>query len=298
VPAAALRSTPRCELGESPRWDARSGRLYWIDIPAGAVHRVDPIRGTVTTRSIGQLVSAIVPYADRWLIGVESGAQVRDREFTLVEEVVLPVPTAVRMNDGAVDRSGRFFLGSLATDDRAGAGQLFRIDPDGGVTCVLSGLDTSNGICWSPDGTRMFHTDSGTRVIRAYAYDESTGSMGAGEVFYQHPDDGAVPDGITVDADGTLWVALWDGARIIHLDASGRITEEVPVEAQRPTSVAFGGDGLSTLFITSAAGGVPSPGDGDGRVHTFRPRRPGLAQNSVSTTPVTWSSSSSRKTAR
>ena len=211
--AAALPSTPRCELGESPRWDSRSGRLYWIDIPAGAVHSLDPNRGTVTSRSIGRLVSAIVPYADVWLVGVESGAQVRDREFALLDELVLPIPPAVRMNDGAVDGRGHFFLGSLASDDRPGAGQLFRIDPDGAVTCVLSGLDVSNGICWSPDGTRMFHTDSGTRVIRGYAYDDSTGSLGPGEVFYQHPDDGAVPDGIAVDADGGLWVALWDGAR-------------------------------------------------------------------------------------
>jgi len=296
--AAVLPSTPRCELGESPRWDARSRRLYWIDIPAGAVHTLDPLSGAVTTRVLGQLVSAIVPYADGWLLGVESGAQLRDRDFGLRDAIDLPIPAAVRMNDGAVDRSGRLFLGSLASDDRPGAGQLFRIDPDGAVTCVLSGLDVSNGICWSPDGTRMFHTDSGTRVIRAYPYDHSTGALGAGESFYEHPDDGAVPDGIAVDADGGLWVALWDGARVIHLDPSGQLTDEVPVAAKRPTSVAFGGDDLNTLFITSAAGGVAEPRDGDGRLHTFRPRRPGLDQNSVSTTPVTWSASSSRKTAR
>ena len=80
----------------------------------------------------------------------------------------------------------------------------------------------------------MFHTDSGTRVIRGYAYDDETGSLGAGEAFYKHPDDGAVPDGITVDADGGLWVALWDGARIIHLDTSGRVDDEVPVDADDP----------------------------------------------------------------
>lgn len=297
--SALIENSPRCALGESPRWDAASGRLLWVDIPVGAVHALEPNTGDVDTAQLGQLVSALARHADGWLLGVETGAQFRDDRFRLISEIeVLPTGAKVRMNDGALDPAGRFFLGSLASDGRAGAGELFRFDPDGTSRVVLQGLDVSNGIAWSLDDTLMYHVDSGTRTIRAHRYDAATGELGGSEVFYEHPADGAVPDGIALDAAGGLWVALWDGARIIRLDASGRRTDEVAVDAARPSSVAFGGPDLGTLFITSAIDDLTEVGPGDGLLHTYRPSVPGRPQKAVSTTPITWSDSSTRNSAR
>lgn len=296
---AAGPDEARCVLGESPRWDAATGRLLWVDIPAGRVHHFDPVVGATGVHELGELVSAIVRCADGWLVGVRRGVQFRDKNFALVAEVSdLPIGADTRLNDAAADRAGRLLIGSLATDGRPGAGRLLRVDPDGSHTTLLDGLDISNGLAFSVDESVLFHVDSGARTVRAHAYDSARGALGDSEIFYRHPADGGVPDGIAFDAEGGLWVAMWGGSRVIRLDGSGRVDVQVAVPARQPSSVCFGGAGLDHLYVTTAADGLADPADGDGRLYVCRPGVVGRVQNPVSTTPITWSDSSTRNRAR
>jgi sugar lactone lactonase YvrE len=287
-----------CELGESPRWDAATGRLWWVDLLAGLVHNLDLATGAVASIELGQPVSALARHAEGWVVAVETGVQYRDLEFVLTAELaVLARPTIVRMNDAALDPAGRFLVGSLAYDGRAGAGRLYRITGEA-VEVLLDGLDISNGIAWTADGTTMYHVDSGTRTIRAHDYDPGSGRLGRARPFYVHPDDGAVPDGIALDAAGGLWVALWGGGRVIRLDPRGVVTDEVPLPARLPAGIAFGGPDLATLYITSARVELADPRPADGALFAFRARVAGAAQKLVRVTPMTVSASSTWKIAR
>lgn len=298
-----VAGAPRCELGESPRWDATSQRLWWVDLLAGLVHRLDPVTGRHDTTDLGVPVSALAQHTDGWVVAVETGVQFRDNDFALLAEVpVFARSTGMRMNDAMLDPCGRFVVGTLAYDGRAGAGTLYRIDPDGAVTVLLDGLDVSNGIVWTADGTCMLHVDSGARTIRSHDYDLATGTLGAAQLRYEHPRDGAVPDGIALDSEGGLWVALWGGGRVVRVDETGAITDEVVVPAAQPAGVAFGGADLRTLFVTSARVDLDeselAARPANGRLFACRPGVQGQAQKLVRVTPTIRSSSSTRNSAR
>jgi len=254
----------------------------YVDLLAGWVHWFDPAKGLSRSVEIGEPVSAVTRDAEGWLLAVETGIQRRDRSFALTDRIdVLERPTLMRMNDGSIDARGRFYVGSLSYDGREGRGCLYRFDPDGSWRVLAEGLGVSNGIGWSPGLDRLYHVDSAARTVYVRSYDEDTGELGAAEVFYLHPHDGAVPDGIAIDVAGGLWVVLWDGARIIRLDARGAISDVVAVPAPRVTSVAFGGPGLATLFITSARIGLDEATlhkhPASGQLFSFVPSIPGLA---------------------
>ncbi|MGH3510306.1 MAG: SMP-30/gluconolactonase/LRE family protein [Nocardioidaceae bacterium] len=256
APITVVAGAPRSELGESPCWDPRTNRLLWVDILAGLVHTIT-VEGTTRTFKIGQPVSAVVADGDGWLLAVETGIQRCDRDLSLVGAVdLLPRPTLVRMNDAARDSRGRLWVGTLAYDERPGAGTLFRVDPDDSAHSMVTGLGISNGIAWSADERRMYHVDSLARIIWAREYDVATGEIGAPTAWYRPGDRAGVPDGIALDADGCLWVALWGGAAVVRLDPEGRVIDEIAVPALQVSSVAFGGEGLRTLFVTTASEGL------------------------------------------
>jgi sugar lactone lactonase YvrE len=264
--------TPVCDLGEGPFWDAATGSLVFVDLLAGLVHLLDVRAGRCRTVDIGLPVSAVLPAGENWLLVVENGFRLCDPAWkTLWSHEVFERPTPVRMNDAACDPHGRLYAGTLAYDGTDGLGALYRLDADGSCRQVAENLGISNGIAWSPDRAVMYHVDSAARVIYAREYDERTGQLGAAPVFYAHQDD-AQPDGIAVDADGGLWVALWDGGRVIRLDSTGTLTDEVAVPAPRTTSVAFGGDDLRTLYVTSAH---TEPDPSSGKVFCFTTEVPG-----------------------
>jgi sugar lactone lactonase YvrE len=246
------------ELGEGPVWDAAHEELIWVDIDRGLVHRRSRRHGD-RTLDAGQPVGCAVPRAGGGL-----ALALRDG-FALVapgeDEVRLVAPVErdradARMNDGACDSRGRFWAGtmSLAGDTRAAA--LYRLDPDLRVTRVLSGISVSNGIGWAPDSSVLYHVDSPRRRIDAYEFDEAGGAIGARRSAIQVPADLGTPDGLAVDAEGGIWIALWGGSAVVRFSPEGERYERLRLPVANVTSCCFGDRDLGTLFVTTAARGA------------------------------------------
>ncbi|SEF54820.1 Sugar lactone lactonase YvrE [Nonomuraea solani] len=239
---------PRARLGEGPRWDASTGTLLWVDIPAGLVHRLDG--DSQETIDVGQPVGVAVPREQGGLaLAVRDGfAVLADGRLTVVAPVTAAERPGNRMNDGACDRAGRFFAGTKAEDDTPGAGALYRLDPDRTSRRVLDGVTISNGVGWSPDERLLYYVDTPTGRVDVFDYDPATGEMADRRTFAELPQ----PDGLTVDATGHVWVALWGGGAVVRLrpDGGHDLTLEVP--ATNVTSCAFGGAGLDELYVTTA----------------------------------------------
>jgi len=244
----------RADLGESPLWSTVESALYWIDIAGRRLHRLadgDPEPrswdlpakpGCLASRASGGLIVALA-----------TGVHAFDPETGVLTLLVDPEPDQPgnRLNDGAADLASRLWVGSMDDAEKSpDAGSLYRIDPDGTCTTMLTGLGISNGIGWSPDGATMYHTDTTTRTISAYDFDAATGTISAGRTFAT--DEDCYPDGLTVDADGYVWSAKWDGWRIVRYAPDGAIDRVLPMPVQRPSCVAFGGPDLDRLYITSA----------------------------------------------
>ena len=273
-PRLAQLPVPPAALGEGPCWEPAEGALYWTDIPAHRVHRL-AVDGTHTAWDTGQPVGAIVPRAGGgmalaakdgfWALDPASG------RLTLLAHAEADVPDN-RMNDGACDRAGRLFAGTMAEDESPGAGALYRLGPDHAVTRVLRGVSVSNGIGWSLDESRMYYIDSPTCGIDVFDYDAASGALGNRRVFAAVGGDGVVPDGLAVNADGYIWVALWGGGALVRYRPDGRLEQTLEVPAANVTCCAFGGTDLATLYITTAAG----PGACGGALFSCRPGPTGL----------------------
>lgn len=240
-------------LGEGPVWDARSSTLRWVDIENGEVHRFDPASGTDTFFEVGEPVGAVaVRAAGGLVLATKSGLYTcldNGGRRTLLHEVDTDPPGG-RFNDGKADPWGRFWAGTmLAGTD--GAAALYRLDPDHSLHRVLTGVTTSNGLGWSPDGTTMYYVDTPTGGIDAFDHDPSSGELTNRRRLVDV--EGGSPDGLTIDAEGCLWLALWDGWSVRRFAPDGRLLTTVEVPARRVTSCAFGG---STLYITTARTGL------------------------------------------
>ena len=247
---------PVATLGEGPVWDDQHQVLYWVDIPESLVYRMDA-DGSVTSWGVGQPVGAVVPRASGGLVvAVRDGFMALDLasgELAMLAPVEQDRPEN-RMNDGSCDRAGRFYAGTMADDERPAAGTLYRLDPDLSVTTIHTGVGISNGIGWSPDERLMYYIDSHTYQVDVFDYDPATGAIDGRRRFAAVGGGDAVPDGLTVDADGGVWVAVWGGGAVLHHDPGGRVRETVELPAEYVTSCAFGGPGLDRLYITTAAG--------------------------------------------
>ena len=258
-----------CTLGEGPVWDARDQSLYWVDIPEGRVHRL-AADGSLSNWDTGQPVGAVVPRASGGLVvAVRDGFAALDPvsgALTMLAEVEMDQP-GNRMNDGSCDRAGRFFAGTMAFDESPEAGALYRLDPDLTVTTLLTGVGISNGIGWSPDEQLMYYIDSPAHQVDVLDYDAATGQIGGRRTFKVVGEDDVVPDGLTVDAEGGVWVALWEGYALLHLDKGGELIETLDLPAARVTSCAFGGPDLDRLYITTAEG----PGESGGALFVCEP---------------------------
>ena len=254
---AAACTTEQTQLGEGVRWDDRRSEVLRVDIVAGRVYR-DQVEddGALTSIRVYGLpwtVGMIAPIEgdEGWLLGAGRGFVylAPDGTHRTIAEVS---PAGTRMNDGAADPQGRFWGGTLADDHHVGGGALYRLDRTGRAEQVLEGLTIPNGIAWSPDGHAMYLVDSGPRVIHAFAFDGARGTISGDRVLVTVPEEVGAPDGMTVDAAGDLWVAIYGGGQVRRYSSDGGLREAHGVPARQSTCCAFGGPGLHWLYVTTA----------------------------------------------
>ncbi|MZD06979.1 SMP-30/gluconolactonase/LRE family protein [Streptomyces sp. SID5785] len=266
-------------LGEGPTWDAAAGQLLWVDILGSRVHTFAPGTGRRTVLATEQHVGAAKPRAGGGLVlnlrdGV--GAYDADGRFGWLHHD--PVPGR-RGNDAAVAPDGSLWAGSMAYDETPGAGNLVRVAPDGTVTTVLDAVTVSNGTGWSPDGRLMYYVDTPTRRIDVFDVSDMSGEHVAGRRPFARVDEGAgYPDGLTVDAEGCVWVALWDGGALHRYTPSGTLDRVITLPVRRPTACAFGGPALTDLYVTTARVGLDDPAPLEGSLLVLPHAGRGLPQ--------------------
>ena len=270
-------------LSEGPVWCAGEAVLHWVDIDLGRIHRYDPATGADEHLDIGEPVRAVVPTRSGGLaLAAKSGFALvelwpgRPRKLANVESD----RPETRMNDGACDSRGRFWAGTMHTEFDPCCGSLYRLDPDGTVTRMVEDVSISNGIAWSPDDTVMYYVDTPSGGIDAFDFDPEKGEIAnRRRVIDVDPGEGK-PDGLVVDAEGFLWLALWDGWAVRRYRPDGAIVAVVDLPCARVTKCAFGGPALDELYITTAS---PNEPDADqphaGGLFRTRPGVIGLPSN-------------------
>lgn len=248
----------RSSLGEGPIWSSIENSLYWVDIKGHNIHRFHPDSqcldscdlaadiGFVALRAGGGLLAAQVSRVVK--IDFPAGHQ---QDFVQLDE-----PDGNRINDSKCDRFGRLWVGTMDNGETKAAGALYRIDQDGTVARILSGFVIVNGIAWSPDSTLMYVTDTVSRRIDMFDFDFAAGTLSNRRVFATIDAEAGWPDGLTVDSEGGVWSAHWDGWRVTRYAPDGTVDRIFPVPVPRPTSCTFGGDRLEMLFVTSARIGL------------------------------------------
>ncbi|MGV9286226.1 SMP-30/gluconolactonase/LRE family protein [Streptomyces sp. NPDC003719] len=246
-------------LGEGPTWDADAGRLIWVDILGSRVHTYDPVSGRRTVRTTGQHVGAAKPRAGGGLVlNLRDGIGVLDPDGTFRLLHHDPVPGR-RANDAAVAPDGSLWAGTMRYDEAPGGGTLSRLTGDGTVTTVLDDVAVSNGTGWSPDGRLMYYVDSPTRRIDVLDHDAATGRVSGRRRFAAVEEDAGFPDGLAVDAEGCVWVALWGGSAVRRYTPDGALDRVVGLPVPLVTACAFGGAGLTDLYVTTARTGLTAP---------------------------------------
>ena len=255
---AVAVTTEQTQLGEGARWDERYGELLRVDILAGRVFRDgvgdDGELTQVRAYDVPGTVGAIAPIDgdDGWILAAGRGFLHLRPDGTLRTVLADVVDEGTRMNDAACDPQGRFWAGTLADDHHEGGGALYRLDRSGRVDVVLRDLTISNGLGWSPDGRTMYLVDSGPRVVHAFAFDGADGTISDDRVLVTVPEEVGSPDGMTVDASGDLWVAIYGGGRVHRYGPDGELRDVLTVPAAQSTCCAFAGPGMHRLYVTTA----------------------------------------------
>ena len=259
TPEVELVLDARADLGEGPSWDAVARRLIWVDITAGAVHRFDPGTGDDESFDVGEPVGAAVPtVTGRLALAARDGFSLLDPSTGGVERIadVEADEPATMMNDGKCDPAGRFWAGTKDVAGDGPLGSLYRLDPDHTLVRILDGVTVSNGLGWSPDATAMYHIDSPTFGIDVFDFDVGTGEASRRRRLVDLPRAEGLPDGMTVDREGYLWVAFWGGGAVRRFAPDGRVVSVVRFPVSQVTSCAFGGDYLTDLYVTTARSGL------------------------------------------
>jgi sugar lactone lactonase YvrE len=245
--------------GEGPVWYSGWGGLRFVDMLAGDVMCL-AADGSLERRHVGEVAAAVRPRRGGGaVIGVERGFALEDRDGTVTELPTLWSDAGVRMNEGGCDPDGRFYCGSMAYDQSAGAASLYRLSPDGSVEVVLNQVTVSNGLEWSPDGSRVYYNDTATFTVSVFDYDTAAGLTNR-RTFAELPDGGR-PDGLTVDAEGGVWTAVSNGGVVYRYNADGVLEETIAVPARKVTACTFGGEDLDQLFITTSQENIDTRDD-------------------------------------
>lgn len=269
---------PWAHHGEGPVWLCETGwpdGLHWVDMLAGDVLSLAP-SGTVRRRHVAPVVAVIRPRAHGGLVyAIERGFALDDGPGTRIQ--LLPEiwsDTGVRMNEGGCDPAGNFYCGSMAYDARPGAGKLYRLDVDGGVSAVESDWTIPNGLEWTSDGTSAYHCDTTSGRIDVLDWDPEHGLHNR-RPFVHVPEGG--PDGLTIDTEGGVWVAVWGGAAVHRYAADGSLSDVVEVPCSQVSACTFGGEGHRDLFITTSRQGLSDPEAAAGAVFVAHPGVSGVA---------------------
>ena len=243
-------------LGEGPYWRPEDDALLWVDVVRGHLHLTRVQSGETITIEL-DTVSAAFPAVGGGLV-TAGGHRLMLRATRPGEgwagRIIAEAPAGdgVRFNDASVDPAGRVWVGSMDIKEKEPLGTLYRLDTGGTLTPVVKGATVSNGIGWSPDGTRMYYNDSPLRRIDMFDYDQATGEAYQGRMFADLSGAEGFPDGLTVDADGYVWVAMFAGGALRRFTPAGHQDAVIPLPVSQPTSCAFGGPGMADLFVTTA----------------------------------------------
>ena len=269
--AAEIAVPAQCELAEGPVWDAARGLLRWVDLLPGHVHALDPATGAHTMFEAGEPVGTVgltrsgglvLALVDRFALAGHDGRDLRPLGGFTVDRSV------IRFNDGKPDPWGNFWAGTMAWDEQNGPPcSLYRLAPDGAVTELFGGVGLSNGLDWTDDRRLFYFADSLAGGVDVFDTDQDTGALSGRRRFV--PVSGGLPDGLTLDAEGCLWLAVWGSGELRRYTPDGRLDTVVSLPVEQVTSAAFGGTDLGTLYITTArenftpADLAAQPHDGD-----------------------------------
>jgi sugar lactone lactonase YvrE len=244
------------ELGEGILWDARSRALWWTDIPRARLFRLDWSTHAVRVHELPERLGSFGLVRDSALLvaAFASGIALYDPPTGGIDWLARPdgVVAGTRFNDGRVDRRGRFWAGTMVEGTQSTRdGRLYCMGSGAALSLQLEGIRIANGLCMSPDGTRLYFTDTPTRTLRAYEMREPEGILGPSTDFARTPE-GSYPDGATVDADGCVWSAHWGGGCVVRYTPDGRVDRTLRIPASQPSCVCFAGPDLDVLCVTTA----------------------------------------------
>lgn len=253
-PQAECIADYACETGENPLWHPFEKRLYWCDIPQGRIFRYDPVSGFHEQCYEGRVVGGFTIQNDgSLLLFMDRGTVAIWRDGNITEVVSeIEAERGSRFNDVIADPRGRVFCGTMSSGDCKG--RLYRLDVDGSIRPVLEGIGCSNGMAFTQDQKGFYHTDSFAREIYLFDYNIDDGTLSNQRVIASFADSIGLPDGATLDADGRLWSALWDGACIVRLLPDGHIEKRIMLPTPQVSSLTFGGEDYSDIYITTASG--------------------------------------------
>jgi sugar lactone lactonase YvrE len=245
-------------LGEGPCWDHRSGLLYWVDIAAKKIHAYDPRSGKDQAVQLDQMVGTAVPRQSAGggvIAALERGLHLLDLEtakLSLLDDPERGMENN-RFNDGKCDAAGRFWAGTMNRNEEGPTGSLYCLEHGRPARKALGGLTISNGLGWSPDGRTMYHIDTPTRQVVAYDFDAVRGEISRGRTVVTIPAEDGYPDGMTVDAEGMLWIAHWGGGQVSRWNPQlGKRLTVIKIPAECVSACTFGGPELDELYITTA----------------------------------------------
>lgn len=261
----------QCVTGENPLWHPTEQRVYWTDIPTGRLFRYDPATGKHEQFYQGEVVGGFTFQADGALLLFMARGVIKlwreGKLTTIVEEI--PDEIESRFNDVIADPVGRVYCGTMPIESRLG--RLYRLDTDAKLTTILENIGCSNGMGFTPDRKRLYYTDSPKCEIYLFDYDQASGALNNQRVFVRTPEGEGFPDGMTVDAEGYVWSARWDGSMLVRYAPDGREVMRVRFPAKKVSSVVFGGPDYRDMYITTA-GGDKKAENGTGAGALFRLR--------------------------
>ncbi len=246
----------KSELGEGAIWNQKTGELLWINITGKILNFYNPLTGNNKEMFTGQMIGTVVPTeSGAVLVALKNGIYKLNPETGTKKRIVDPEETLPnnRFNDGKCDPSGRFWAGTMSLQDEKGAGTLYRLDTDSSIHEIIENVSISNGIVWSADNSKMYYIDTPTQKVVAYNFNNETGEIENPKVAVEVPKEMGSPDGMTIDSEGNIWVALWGGSAVgCWNPATGELLRTIEVPAKNVTSCAFGDKDLGTLYITTA----------------------------------------------